>query len=337
MIRGKLNKLNSKKRSLLVSYCYDKAVTILPYAPLEVFIEPTNYCNLKCIICPQAAGIKRAKGYMDLALFKQIIDKAKAAGVLKATLHLSGESLLHKNIIDMILYAKKKGLYVRFHTNATLLSSDLADKILRSGLDEISFSFDDPRKETYEKIRVNAEFDKTLGNIKRFLALKKKLRVNKPLVIIQRIKLSNLDYGFDNEEKYRDIFQGFPVDKFNTILTHNWAGTRKDSFIEDYTAGHQKVPCMAIWSRFAIGWDGLAYACCNDMDGKLFIGDIKNSGIMDIWNGKAMVALRNIMAKADYAKIEACNNCDVLLRATKPKMGKLKKGLAKIALFSKAF
>lgn len=269
---------------------------------------------------------------MDFSLFKQIIDKAARAGVLKVTLHLSGEPLLHKDFIKMVEFAKQKGLYVRFHTNATLLSADLTDKLMRSGLDEISFSFDDPRKETYEKIRVNADFNKTLDNIKNFLKLKEKFKARKPLVIIQRIKLSNLNYTADNEREYKEMFHGLGVDKFNTILTHNWAGTRQDSFIENYGTKGKKVPCMAIWSRFAVGWDGKAYACCNDMDGKLFIGDLSSSDIMDVWNGDRMVGLRSAMAEANYDKIELCRDCDVLLRAGKPKMGIARRLLARVIL-----
>lgn len=332
MIKDILHKLNYKKRSLMISYSYSRGITRLPYAPAEIFIEPTNYCNLKCIICPQSSGIKREKGYMDFGLFKQAIDKAARSGILKCTLHLSGESLLHKDFISMVTEAKKNGLYVRFHTNATLLSAKLADKLARSELDEISFSFDDPRKEVYEKIRINADFNKTLDNIRYFLGLRKKMGLSKPRVIVQRIKLSNFIYGPDNEEEYKKIFRGLGVDKFNTILTHNWAGTCQGGSIESYSAKENKVPCLAIWSRFAIGWDGKAYACCNDMDGKLLIGDLNNSNIMDIWNGAAMVALRSAMAAADYDKIGLCRDCDVLLRATKPKMGISRRLLAKAFL-----
>ena len=334
-INNIIGRLNYKRLSLLSSYCYNNNFTRLPYQPLEVFVEPTNHCNLKCIICPQHSGFKREKGFMSLDSFNKILRELINAKIPKVTLHFAGESLLNKNILEMIILAKKNMLYTRLHTNATLLSEDYSKRIINSGLDDLSFSFDDPRKEVYERIRVGASYEKTLANIKIFLETKKRLKAKKPYTIIQRIKLGDANDSDSIDSDYQKLFEGLPVDKFYTILTHNWAGSCQDSFIEKEKYSSIKSPCRVIWSRFAIGWDGKVYACCNEMNGRLFVGNlnITNTSLLDIWNGPQMLDLREKMINAKYEDIEDCRNCDVLLRSKRLPMNTLKERLVKLFLF----
>jgi len=331
-IKDRIWKFKYKKLSLLSLYCYNNKVIELPYPPLEVFIESTNHCNLRCIICPHSAGLKREKGFMSWDIFRKIITEVVEAKALKVTLNFAGEPLLNNNLLKMIHLSKANNLYVRIHTNGTELTQDYAEALINSGLDELSFSFDSSHKEAYEKIRVNASFEKTLSNIKMFLETKKRLKKQKPYTIIQRIKLSTDSYNQGDDDDYRKLFAGLPVDKFYTIPTHNWAGSCQDPFIKKYGGGSAKLACRVIWSRFAIGWDGKAYACCNDMNGKLLIGDINNTSLLGIWNGPQMLELRNLMLASRYQEVEACRDCDVLLRIKKSDMGIIKAGLAKLFL-----
>ena len=178
-------------------------------------------------------------------------------------------------------------------------------KIINSGLDEISFSFDGADKGAYESIRVNAIYEETLFNIRRFLQIKKELNSRKPFTILQNVQLNG--QKFDRRE-YRMLFRQLPVDKFYNIPAHNWAGQlwqRKNC---------KKHPCAAIWYRLAVGWDAKVYACCNDLDGKLLIGDLSTDSLMDVWNGAQMVFLRKTMLDNRYEEIAVCKDCDVLCR-----------------------
>ena len=111
------------------------------YRPVKMWVEPTNTCNLKCVMCPQSCDETPFKrGFMEFSLFRKIIDEAKDF-VFDINLHHSGESLLHPDIIEMIRYAKQAGIYTRMHTNATKLDEKKAQGILDAGLDFLSFSF----------------------------------------------------------------------------------------------------------------------------------------------------------------------------------------------------
>ncbi len=73
---------------------------------LTIYIEPTNHCVLKCKYCLHGIGMKRKKGFMDLSLYKKILNDIR--GKIK-TIYLlgQGEPLLHKHLPIMIKYTKQ--------------------------------------------------------------------------------------------------------------------------------------------------------------------------------------------------------------------------------------
>ena len=97
----------------------------MPHPPLFIYIEPINACNLNCPFCATAA-IEREKRPLDFKLYKKAINEIVSLGWHKyARLGLQGqgESLLNKDILEMVKYAKIKGIaQVELITNATLLS-----------------------------------------------------------------------------------------------------------------------------------------------------------------------------------------------------------------------
>ena len=94
--------------------------------PNMIHIEPTNHCNLGCVMCPQPTEMQRVKGMMSLELYKSMIDELQNTPAEFIYLHQFGESLLHKKITDMVDYASEKGLQVGMSTNGTLCKTWLA-------------------------------------------------------------------------------------------------------------------------------------------------------------------------------------------------------------------
>ena len=143
-----------------------------PPLPSVIRIEVTNGCDLKCIICDRKA-MKRKIGLMDFDLFKKIADNAIKCKIPVIGLNRFGEPLLNQNIVDMIRYCKKNGApYVELTTNGTKLSKELSAKLIKSGLDSIAISMDGFTKETYEAIRIGANFNDVKKNVRDLLELK---------------------------------------------------------------------------------------------------------------------------------------------------------------------
>jgi radical SAM protein with 4Fe4S-binding SPASM domain len=288
------------------------ARTLRPaYKPIRMWIEPTNTCNLKCTMCPQSFGEKFQRGFMEFDLFREIIDEAKDF-VYDVNLHHSGESLLHPQILEMIQYAKRAGLYTRLHTNATKLDEEKSSGILAAGLDYLSFSFDGYDKETYESIRRGANFEQTLENIVNFLRLKKEQGKDRPFTIFEVINFSEKTDDSVRQEAFKQNFVDLPLDKFVLKVAHNWGG----SYGADGQPLHPEKYCACTfpWYALVVFWNGNVSPCPQDFFNNLCLGNLNESSIREVWHGQPLVTLREKMKRKNYQDLHPCATCDLLYR-----------------------
>jgi len=297
------------RRLAAVYRAYERRRTVLPFLPLRLWIEPTSVCNLRCVMCPNKELDKAQRGFMDFDLFRKIIDEASGFA-FDVHLHHRGESLLHPDFFRMVRYARDAGLVARLHTNATLLDEDKARKLIEAGLDQVAFSFDGFEAETYERIRVNADFEKTVGNIVRFLEAKKSLGSNKPTTIIELINFPGLRESAARSEKaFRNRFKGLPLDRLVIKEPHNWAGDTGEVRERKHFA-----PCTFLWHALIIFWDGSVLPCAQDFFGFYVLGNVRDSSLAEIWNNDRIVSLRRKIIARDLADLETCSKCDRLWR-----------------------
>ncbi len=291
---------------------YKAKNTKLSSLPIRLWIEPASVCNLKCIMCLNRDMPASEKGVMDWGLFTKIIDEARDY-VYDVYLHHRGEPLIHPKFPEMVRYAREAGLRVKFHTNGTLLNPDLSEKILDAGPDLVSFSVDGFTRETYEKIRVNADFEKTMENISVFLEKKERKKLSRPYTIIEEIDFPQYRTPEDgaNREKFSAHFKKLGLDELIFKKLYNWAGYLQMEGLEkgemDYTM------CTFLWYSAVILWDGAVSPCPQDYYAKLKLGDLKTHTLREIWNGGEYAALREKMT-CSAGDISPCNECDRLAR-----------------------
>ncbi len=118
-------------------------------------LEITNRCNMCCNTCYANSG----KGKdLDLSLIKKMIDfGAECENGKGEVLQISGgEPTLHKDIIEIIRYAREKYQYVMLNTNGIRIAEDLEfvkELSQFQGSFEIYLQFDSFKDEVYEKVR----------------------------------------------------------------------------------------------------------------------------------------------------------------------------------------
>lgn len=184
-----------------------------PRFPEHVHVETINICNARCIMCGYSV-MRRPRGIMSDDLFDTVISQLRNNGVRQVTLQFYGEPLLDKKIFSRIAALKKSKMLISINTNASLLDQDNGRKLIEAGLDRLNISFDGYSRETYNKIRINLDYDKVINNIKEFIALKKKLGTGpntkitfvclkeniaeiKPFIKYWRNKVNHVDISFD--------------------------------------------------------------------------------------------------------------------------------------------
>ncbi len=120
--------------------------------PDGITVGLTSRCNSLCSYCPKSKGIGIDGKDMDFELFKKIIDEAANVLNLKQVCPVGfGEPLLYPKLFDAIKYIKEKNQKIRvvITTNAILLNEENVQKIIKSGLDQISLSINSFGLEKY--------------------------------------------------------------------------------------------------------------------------------------------------------------------------------------------
>ena len=301
-------------RRLKLKSSYKNRLTKLPYPPEYLQIDIIGYCNLKCRMCPQ--GIKGGvleKGVMDFSLYKKVIDSGKQAGVFSVLLVLTGEPLMHKNLIEMIRYAKSKGLKTNLSTNCTLLNPSISEALIKSGLDEILLSFDTVKKDLYEDYRRGAKFNEVLKNILSFLEMRKKMKSHTPFPVMHNLQKFNPQKPIPAIEKdFREIFGKYNIWIMPKYFS-NWSGTmdnEKELYWESgISSDSQYQICPTIYQRIVVSWDGKVLSCCNDFKRQQIMGDLQHQSILEVWNGELFTNLREKLANKLYEDFPLCRTC----------------------------
>lgn len=283
----------------------------LSKAPLLVDIETSSVCNLNCPMCYRITETFKnsaVKQFMDFNLFKKIIDDCAANNIYAVRLSYRGEPFINPEIIDMIKYAKQAKIpEVSSLTNGTAITLEMFEEIIKSGLDWLTISFDGLYGK-YEEIRKPAKFIEVYEKIKKFSKLKNKFNSVKPVLKIQSIWAQIKD----DPQAFYDAFSPY-VDSIATNPLIDYNRTLNDEQI----VFEEKFDCPFIWQRLTILSDGRIPLCINDENAKYIIGNIKDSLISEIWNGKAFNEARKIHAlNKGLELLPVCSHC-YLPRKTK--------------------
>ena len=152
-----------------------------PGFPYMLQIEPTNFCNLSCTVCPAAANkrdLNRDRRHLRLDEFKKIVD-AMEDYLLLLVMWDWGEPFLNPELPEMIRYASEKGIKTVTSTNAHFLNeTHYLERILTSGLTTLIIAIDSLKQDSYEFYRRGGNLAQALAGLNNVLALKKKLHSN---------------------------------------------------------------------------------------------------------------------------------------------------------------
>ncbi|MEI7616588.1 MAG: radical SAM/SPASM domain-containing protein, partial [Actinomycetota bacterium] len=289
------------------------------YPPVKLWIETSSRCNLSCGLCLNRNLPPAQKSDMEFLLFKKIIDEVKDY-VYEANLFHRGEPLLNPQIVEMAEYASQNKIKTGLYTNGVLLTSALSQRLIKSGLDLITFSFDGYTKEVYEKNRCGAVFEETLKKITDFLKEKNKLGLKKPLVHILAMEhdadTSPAEFAIQKKE-FIKRFKDFPPDRFVTRKPHNWGGSLDAIKLTDTKKDAAKfIACTFPWYALVILQDGKVTPCPQDFYGNMIAGDVNTETVEEIFNNEKMQAIRKAFKNKNIENLNICKDCDRCRRET---------------------
>lgn len=231
--------------------------------------------------------------FIEMPLFKKLIDEISEYPDTTLVLHRRGESLLHPHFIEMCNYIRGRFTKVQLATNATVLDEVRSNAIIET-IHFISFSIDIPK--VLEATRIPAKYDKIESNIKRFLAL------NKGRVKTQVSMVKTKDTPYENTGLFKELWSG-KVDRIRIYEEHSENG-KFGSLTRDRG---KRSPCVMPFYEMLIYCDGKVGRCNHDWNGKP-MGDANLFRIKDIWNNELYSDLRLQQKNLDITD-DVCRYC----------------------------
>ena len=288
--------------------------------PFMLMLEPTNICNLRCPLCITGSDqMTRENGIMDLENFKKLMNEI-GDYLVHITLWSQGEPFVNRHFSEMVSFAKKKGIKTMTSTNGHFLSEN-ADKIVNSGLDVLIIAMDGASQETYEKYRVNGNFEKVYDGMRAVTEAKVKLKSKTPAIELQFIVMKHNEHEIDSIRRLAHEC-GAQTISFKTAQVYS------DEQAKEFLPTQEKYRryqlnsdgkfktklkeinfCRWVLLCPVINWDGTVSPCCFDKNAEYGLGNVfSNGGLKKIWKNEAYAKFRQqIFTKRK--EIPICTNC----------------------------
>ena len=279
--------------------------------PTHIDLELSNACNLNCPMCYTTTDKFKStvkKGLMDVELFKKVIDECtNYKSHYSIRLSWRGEPFLHPHLIELLKYAKSKGIKeVATLTHGGFLTPEKFEALVDAGLDWLTISFDGV-DDTYEQIRAPLKYEESVEKIRKYHEIKKSRGSVKPVIKVQGVWPAVQK----NPEKYFNTFEPI-VDQVAAPPLLDYLHTDTNiEYIENFT-------CPVLYQRLTVASSGKVYMCFNDELETNEVGDLNEETVYEVWHGKKLQKTREIHLKHLGTKeLISCKFCFYPRKTTK--------------------
>ncbi len=283
--------------------------------PIYAYIDVCNICNLKCPLCPTGQGRNdRPKGKMSFEDFEKIVDEI-GDYLYVVRLDSWGEPLLNGEIFDMIAYAKKKRISVNFSTNFNIFNQEMAEKMVRSRLDELYVSLDGVTQKTYETYRRGGNLERVIENILLLQKVKRKENSSVPRIVLKFMVMRHNEHELAQARELADRLEveqfthgpiymdmGKLLDEDTSWLIakdFSWLPKNKSLSRYDYEKRRpkNKIDCDWPWKGVVINWNGSVSPCCAVYGQEDDFGNVFEQKFQAVWHGSQYRASRLWLGK----------------------------------------
>ena len=287
----------------------------------EINIEFVSYCNLRCKLCSLDHEKTKIRMSEDILkrFFENFLSDPRFRSVKTIHLYNAGEVLLHPKLMEMLdiikqfkEQAKAKNIFfpqIALLTNATILDEKKSKLLIDSNIiDYIRFSMDGGSKEKFEEMRLRAEWDVFIKNIKTFCELNKK-RVNPiPTGIITLVEYHNKLNTTWMSVEFKELLN--MVDGYELRYAHNWGGDVEIEELKNKSKSNYKVGCSLLMHQLVLLPNGDVTVCCADLNSKGVIGNITKENLFEIYNKPQRIEMLQKFMQNKKHEIDLCKDCE---------------------------
>jgi radical SAM protein with 4Fe4S-binding SPASM domain len=292
--------------------------------PRVVRVEPAGACNLACSHCPTGT-VQMKRGIMQPKTFSLILDSIRAQGdrVNVVVLYHGGEPLVNRQFPAMVRRLKALCVpFVKTVSNGMLLRETDIHAIIESGLDAIEFSFDGQSPEENDFVRRGCDCTTVVGNIKRFIDVKRASGSATPKIFIASTQFVAKDTYAPGRRPAVPPYlaQAFSgeyaggIAGFKCTFALKWPHMEIDETLYELFADpyDQEIrnACDHVDTTVTVRWNGDVVACCYDLTSLHVLGNVHAQSLEEIWNGEAYLRLRESIDHRQFVTL--CDTCQVV-------------------------
>jgi MoaA/NifB/PqqE/SkfB family radical SAM enzyme len=301
--------------------------------PYLLIIDPCNYCNLRCPLCPTGVGtLDRPQKMMSLDCFRNYFDP-QAPYLFEAYMHNWGESLLNKQVYSMIAHAQSRNVGTNLSSNFSETTKTDLENLIESGLEYLIVSLDGTSAGSYGKYRVRGRFENVMNNLAEIIRLRNLRGKKLPVVEWQFIVMKSNEHEIAEAEAIakkigvdllRFIPVGMPYDTPDRKSTADqWypitlEGRAYSPDVEQqFGQANKPSPCFYLYRSMVVNADGGVAPCCvvykRDSDFAQLSPDWRP---MEVWNNDHYLSARALYSAKDAPNPVAtiCDGCDIFAK-----------------------
>ena len=309
----------------------------ISHMPTFVSVEPAAVCQLRCPACPVGQAktapltdrftdrpatpdrIQTELPLMPREVWLRVLSEIRETA-MTVQFYFQGEPLLNKDLPVMIREAHEAGLYTIVSTNAQAMTQDLANELVRAGLDRIIVSMDGLTDESYNAYRIGGSLEKTKAAIRFLREAKEQSPITyhqSPLIELQCLRLKTNEHEW---AQLKRVYKSLGADRL----------TLKTAQLYDYANGHPLMPsnprysryiqgpdgrfhrkpigktCLRVWSGCVITTNGDVLPCCYDKTHAHAYGNIMNAPLRELYSNDQAIAFRRAALRQQP---QICQEC----------------------------
>jgi radical SAM protein with 4Fe4S-binding SPASM domain len=297
------------------------AVADQRHIPLNVTIEISLSCNLRCVHCynfdrdhshhPDRSREEALTG----GEIHRVIDEIRGEGALFIAF-TGGEPTAHPSVGEFVGHAARSGMFTRLKTNGTRLNASLVARLAAAGLQAVDISVYGASAETHDTfVRVPGSLEQTLAGCRR--ARDAGIAVSLSFVL-SRANAAEADemraladslgvhYSLDPHLTRRHDGSGLPPELAldGPTIERLYRGPLKP-YIEGGRPGEVRIACPCARSNCGIGCSGEVYPC---IGAPLPAGNVRRQSFGEIWRTSPVLNWIRGLRNEDFATCSSCEH-----------------------------
>ncbi len=310
--------------------------------PIEIQIEMSAVCNLKCLMCNLDKSHDNIK-FLTPKHLQKLLSELKPLKSINLT--GMGETLLNPYFPKIIALLHRQKVPYTFISNAQLLTPKLIDSIVKYPPQSLSFSIESGQSKTYAKIRRGGTLEKFENNIRQLVAVSEKKHRNFEInfnIVFLDFNLKNLNHIFSILKLAKKIgiktittqlpydYQAESLDKYYKYNSKSIIKIFKE--IKDYSDNLglklslpnpliKEGSCYYPWIYPQITASGELLPCCvipqADLYSKVIkkysFGNVFNNSFSSVWNGPKAKNFRYLLKNSPCLDCKKCSKYRAIL------------------------